>query len=514
MSICASGIVGGLGRSLRARTSAAEGSDARIRRRAGLGAGTRWLCALTLAVLLMALMGAQGPAAAGGFDSRKYAAIVIDADTDDVLFSRRADSQRYPASLTKMMTLYELFQALEAGQLSLNDTFEVSSHAAGQPPSRLGLGAGSRIKVEDAIRALVVQSANDVAVVVAEGLGGSERAFAQQMTEQARALGMTRTAYRNASGLPDPHQVTTARDLAILAHALLTDFPQYYSYFALETFTWGGHTYKSHNHLLGKVDGLDGMKTGYTRASGFNLVASATKNGRRLIAVVMGGPTAAVRDQHMKQLVQKNLTVLAQRGPLPDGILTAEIPTPRPKPILTASLEPPAAGETASASKAGASPVPRPGSKGNAIDAVAAYVEPRPNPARLVAQGSADGDEGGLGSLIAPPAMASTQDGQSAEEASQRWGIQIGAYMSPTAAETRLEEARGVLPKLLADTPWAVIPVSTDGAVFYRARFGPFTEDEAADACDALGPYGFKCFKVPPEDVAVLSAATPESAVP
>ncbi len=291
------------------------------------------------AFLLTTLASALSPAAAKGFDSSKYAAIVIEPESGDILFSRRADSQRYPASLTKLMTLYELFQALEAGQLSLNDSLPVSANAAGQPPSRLGLSAGSHIKVEDAILAVVVQSANDVAVAVAEALGGSERAFAQQMTEQARALGMTRTIYRNASGLPNPQQVTTARDLGILAQAMLTDFPQYYGYFATQTLTWGGHTYKTHNHLLGKVAGIDGMKTGYTRASGFNLVASATRDGHRLIAVVLGGPSAAARDQHMQQLVQQNLTVLAKRGSTDSERQIAEVPTPRPKPILTASLE-------------------------------------------------------------------------------------------------------------------------------------------------------------------------------
>jgi D-alanyl-D-alanine carboxypeptidase len=350
----------------------------------------------------------------------------------------------------------------------------------------------------------VVQSANDVAVVVAEALGGSERAFAQQMTEQARALGMTRTVYRNASGLPNPQQVTTARDLGILAQAMITDFPQYYGYFATQTMVWGGHTYKTHNHLLGKVDGIDGMKTGYTRASGFNLVASATRDGHRLIAVVLGGPSAAARDQHMQQLVQQNLTVLANRGPADGERQLAEVPTPRPKPILTASLDEPAA----AAAKRPGVPVPKP------IDAVAAYVTPQSDLSAVQAEGSSEEDTSGIGALIAPPALASTNSGDPAPDSSQRWGIQIGAYMSPAAAEERLEAARAAVPKLLADTPWAVIPVTTDGAVFYRARFGPFTEDEATEACDALGPHGFKCFKVPPEDVAALSTGSAESPRP
>jgi D-alanyl-D-alanine carboxypeptidase len=458
-------------------------------------------------IVLSALASTDGMAAKG-FDSSKYAAIVIEIETGDVLFSRRADSQRYPASLTKIMTLYELFQALEAGQLSLNDTLPVSANAARQPPSRLGLSAGSRIKVEDAILALVVQSANDVAVAVAEALGGSERGFAAQMTDQARALGMTRTVYRNASGLPNPGQVTTARDLAILCQALINDFPQYYGYFATETLSLGGHLYKTHNHLLGKVDGLDGIKTGYTRASGFNLAASASRDGRRLIAVVLGGPSVGERDQHMRQLVQENFTVLAKREPGATETLMAELPTPRPKPVLTASLETPAA------EAAPGLPAPKPGGFNNAIDAVAAYVTPQANPQAAQAQGSSEEDTSGIGALIAPPAMASTDAGAPARDAGDRWGIQIGAYMSPSAAESRLEDARAAVPKLLSNTPWAVIPVTTDGAVFYRARFGPFTEDEATNACDALGPHGFKCFKVPPEDIAALSTTNPEGSVP
>lgn len=457
--------------------------------------------------MLAALGASESRAATKNFDSAKYAAIVVDMATGDVLFSRRADSQRYPASLTKIMTLYMLFEALEAGRLSLTGSLPVSANAARQPPSRLGLPAGSKIKVEDAVLALVVQSANDIAVVVAEALGGSESAFARQMTEKARALGMTRTVYRNASGLPDPGQITTARDQAILAQAIITDFPQYYGYFATEAMQWAGHTYKSHNRLVGKVDGVDGIKTGYTRASGFNLVTSAVRDGHRLVAVVMGGPTAGERDQHMRELVLKHLTILAQRGPSSGETLLAEAPVPRPKPILTAALAEPQMAQTAALAWPG-TPAPKPESK--AIDAVAAYVAPRPNPTAWEAEGSGEetgGAGGGFGALIAPPALASAQSDRTAAEARPRWNIQIGAYMSPEAAEARLEDARAAVPKLLANTPWAVIPVATDGAVFYRARFGPFSEEEAGIACDALGPHGFKCFKVPPEDVAGLAPA-------
>ncbi|MHA7873439.1 MAG: D-alanyl-D-alanine carboxypeptidase family protein, partial [Hyphococcus sp.] len=202
----------------------------------------------------------------------KYAAYVMHADSGDVLFNRYSTSRRYPASLTKMMTLYLLFEELEAGNLSLDSKLTVSKRASGQPPSKLGLTTGSTIDVETAIQALVVKSANDVAVVVAEHIAGSEWRFAQKMTAKARALGMSRTTFRNASGLPNSKQVTTARDMAVLGRRVMQDFPQYFDYFATKKFTWNGKTYSTHNALVRNFEGADGIKTGYTRSSGFNLV--------------------------------------------------------------------------------------------------------------------------------------------------------------------------------------------------------------------------------------------------
>ncbi|KCZ49332.1 hypothetical protein HY3_01985 [Hyphomonas pacifica] len=236
--------------------------------------------------------------------AEKYASIVIDADTHEVLHARNADEPRYPASLTKVMTLYMLFDALKAGDVTLDERLTVSRHAASQPPSNLKLRTGSTITVRDAIGALVNKSANDVAAVVGERLGGTESRFAQLMTVKAESLGMQNTRFMNASGLPDTRQLTTARDLAILAEAMLENHADYYHYFSQRSFTWGGRDYKNHNDLLGKVDGVDGIKTGYTRASGFNLMASAKRDNRRVIAIMLGGNTSKSRNTHVEDLVE------------------------------------------------------------------------------------------------------------------------------------------------------------------------------------------------------------------
>ena len=231
----------------------------------------------------------------------RYAGIVVDAESHEILYAENADERRYPASLTKMMTLYMLFEALDGRTMSLGQPLPVSSHAASMPATKLWLKPGDSIPVEKAIQALVVRSANDVAVVVAESLGGSESHFADMMTRKARSLGMNNTTFRNASGLPNSGQVTTARDMVILARRLMLDFPQYYPYFSLTEFTWRGTRHTGHNRLLTKYPGTDGLKTGFIRASGFNVATSATRNGRRMVAVVMGGYTAASRDEQKEE---------------------------------------------------------------------------------------------------------------------------------------------------------------------------------------------------------------------
>lgn len=265
----------------------------------------RWLFLVT-ALTLLCVFGPTSQAAAA-----KYASMVIDADTGRILHAANADARKYPASLTKMMTLYMLFDALDRRKLSLNTKLRTSAHAAAQSPSKLNLKVGESITVKNAILALTTKSANDVAVVVAEAIGGSEAAFARMMTKRARALGMTRTTFRNASGLPNKGQRSTARDMAILALALLRHFPHHYRYFSTRKFTYKGKTYSNHNRLLGTYPGVDGIKTGYIRASGFNLVATSKRNGRRVIAVMFGGKTAAKRNAKVAELLNDGFRKLA-----------------------------------------------------------------------------------------------------------------------------------------------------------------------------------------------------------
>jgi D-alanyl-D-alanine carboxypeptidase len=231
------------------------------------------------------------------------ASIVIDGTSGAVLQASNPNIRCHPASLTKVMTLYLLFEHLEAGELHLGDLLRVSEHASEQAPSKLDLKPGQTITVEDAIQGIVTKSANDAAVVVAENLGDTEKNFAKLMTQQARALGMTNTTYVNASGLPDDGQVTTAKDQALLGRAIQERFPRYYKYFSTEAFVYRGETMRNHNHLLGAVEGVDGIKTGYTQTSGFNLMTSVHPDGHHIIAVILGGKSSSERDLHMRKLI-------------------------------------------------------------------------------------------------------------------------------------------------------------------------------------------------------------------
>ena len=239
--------------------------------------------------------------------SPQFASIIVDANSGATLQSTSPDGIRHPASLTKVMTLYLLFERMEANKMNLDTEMPVSEHASEQDPTKLGLRPGSTLRVEDAIKGVVTKSANDAAVVIAEAIGGDESDFARMMTRKARALGMTRTVYVNASGLPADEQNTTARDQAILARAIQDRFPKYYRYFATEAFNFHGHTVHGHNHLLGSVEGVDGIKTGYTRASGFNLITNLRRGNRHLVGVVMGGRSGGSRDAIMRNLLAENL---------------------------------------------------------------------------------------------------------------------------------------------------------------------------------------------------------------
>jgi len=280
--------------------------------------------------------------------SPPFASIVVDGNSGSVLQAASPDALRHPASLTKVMTLYLLFERLESGRIKLDSALKISEHASEQAPTKLGLKPGQTISVEDAIKGIVTKSANDAAVAVAENLGGDEDSFAKLMTQKAHALGMAHTIYVNASGLPDDDQVTTARDQAVLGRAIQERFPRYYRYFSTESFVYHGEAMRNHNHLLGAVDGVDGIKTGFTRASGFNLLTSLHRDGRYLVAVVMGGPSSSERDERMRELISAHIKEAAMRRTAPMIAEAAErrveawakSPATRTDRTATASVEP------------------------------------------------------------------------------------------------------------------------------------------------------------------------------
>ena len=275
----------------------------------GAPGGLRWgVCGLVAVIFALA----SHPSRAA-----PYADIVMDGNSGNVLHETNADAKRHPASLTKIMTLYLLFEQLEAGKLKLDSQLNVSKEAAGQSPTKLGLKPGSTLRVEDAIKGIVTRSANDAAVVIAEAIAGNEDDFAKLMTRKAHALGMTRSVYKNASGLPNDEQITTARDQALLGRAIQERFPRYYKYFSTRSFTFHGESISNHNHLLGRVEGVDGIKTGYIEASGFNLVTSVHRGNRYLVAVVLGGSSAGSRDAHMRELINDKISHAATKRSAP-----------------------------------------------------------------------------------------------------------------------------------------------------------------------------------------------------
>jgi D-alanyl-D-alanine carboxypeptidase len=395
-----------------------------------------------------------------------YADIVIDASSGEVLHARNADVQNYPASLTKMMTLYLLFDSLEKGKLKLDDGLYVSSHAEAQPATKLGLNAGDTIKVEKAILAIIIQSANDAAVVVGEAIGGTEDNFADLMTKKARALGMTNTNFENASGLPDTRQHTTARDLAVLARALMTDFPQYYHYFSVTKFVWGGRTIKTHNRLMVAYDGADGLKTGYIRASGFNLVTSAIRNNTRVIGVVLGGKSPSARDQQMAKLLDGGFAEMAMadngrdRNTVVPGVKPADLG------VAIASLD----DQTDTNAMVEAANMPE-----TAITAA--------ETASATGEGDVDTGDTGEGSNAAVP-----PDGG--------WGVQVGAFLkyapAKLAATNAQREYRG-----LVDAHILVDESKThSGATMYRSRLIGLTQADAETACKGLRKLGTACLVV------------------
>jgi len=290
--------------------------------------------------------------------SPPYSAIVVDANSGKTLHEASADGLRHPASLTKIMTLYLLFERLESGKMKLNSSMPVSERASVQAPTKLGLRPGQNLEVEDAIRGLVTKSANDAAVVVAEAIAGTEDDFAALMTSKARALGMNRTTYRNASGLPNDEQITTARDQALLGRAIQERFPRYYRYFSTPSFTYRGEAMRNHNRLLGRVEGVDGIKTGYTRASGFNLVTSVTRDNRHIVAVVLGGSSASSRDARMRDLIASYVADASNRRTTTTQVAEAVAPAEPRVPARPTQVA--AAGGAYALASASSTPTPAP----------------------------------------------------------------------------------------------------------------------------------------------------------
>lgn len=372
-----------------------------------------------------------------------YSAIVIDADTGRVLHAHEADTPRYPASLTKMMTLYMAFDALKDGRLRLEQRIPVSPHAATQAPSAIGLSPGQTLTVKDAILAAVTKSANDATVALGEAIaGGNEAVFADMMTRRARALGMTSTTFKNASGLPNPAQKTTARDMSVLALALLKNHRNYYAYFQTPEFEWNDKVFNNHNHLLKRYEGVDGIKTGFIRASGFNLVASAKRDGHRVIGVVFGGSSVVARDNQMIKLLD------AAFDRIENGDLNAPVMADAGKPDRHFGL-------ISSAEAATAAPTPAKAKKGK--KAVAA----------------------------ATPAKGNGE-----------WAVQLGAFRQAAAAEKLVAKARGKLPSA---EPLVDAVDAGNKVTLYRARLTGLTQADARQACEQLKREKMTCSVVSPD---------------
>ncbi len=495
----------------------------------------RLLAILSVAVTIVLVDSVNADAEAA---NPKYAGIVVDAKTGNVLYSENADRLQYPASLTKMMTLYMTFEALEQGRIRLDTPVPFSAHAAAQAPTKLGVRAGGTITVEQGILGLVTLSANDAATALGEMLGGgSEDRFAQLMTAKAHALGMTRTTYRNANGLPNTAQMTTARDQARLGIALRQHFPQYYGYFSTRAFKFGSRTIRSHNRLVGSVRGVDGIKTGYTRAAGFNLVSSVQVDGKSIVGVVLGGASTPARDAQMRNLIASYLpkassrggssALIAQAAPAPAMIETPAPVQPKkaqqqvaktitaaqpPVSAAAADLSLPHKGplpdaryqvaetEVAYAETAApksdnplvAQPMPAPTKvKTMAFKQQASVAVPTPAPAYMPPeQGDTSVDNVTTASTTpSPTRAASTSNGPTG------WVVQVGVSPNRQMAMDLLESAKSKGGKALASAKPFAVAYAAGGDQLYRARFGGFDDQrDAVNACKALKKAGIKCW--------------------
>ncbi|CUX16849.1 D-alanyl-D-alanine carboxypeptidase [Agrobacterium tumefaciens] len=443
----------------------------------------------------------------------KYAGIVIDAKTGKVLYGEDPDGLRYPASLTKMMTLYLTFEALNTGRISLDSKVPVSANAAKEPPSKLGVRAGGSITVEQAILALVTRSANDMATALGEYLGGSEDRFARMMTAKARALGMTRTTYRNANGLPNTAQMTTARDQARLGIALRQHYPQYYGYFSTRTFNFGKQVIGNHNRLVGTVRGVDGIKTGYTRAAGSNLATSAQLDGRSIVAVVLGGRSSAARDATMRKLVATYLPQASRGGN--SNLIAQTRSAPVEEPVAVAAAVPSVAVAATAAGLPNSGPVPQTryeeapvtafaGSSSNAaVKAMEAATWQKGKdpinqapvaPDRKLITNSTKVDN--IVTASTAPSVSSAPSVSARAEVSQGgWVIQIGASPDENSARGLLQSAQEKGGAALRSAKPFTVAFSKDGSQIYRARFGGFDGQNAAvNACNALKKKGVSCW--------------------
>lgn len=495
---------------------------------------------VTVAMLRFAFLALLATMAAGIFAGTamanpKFAAVTVDARNGKLLYAEEADSIRHPASLTKMMTLYILFQVLQQGRISLNSPIRISARATGMAPSKLGVRAGETITVETAIRALVVKSANDVAAAVAENIGGTEKDFAVRMTRTARAIGMSRTVFVNASGLPNPNQITTARDMATLGLRLMRDFPQYYPYFRTQSFVFQGRTIRGHNRLLGSYQGTDGIKTGYIAASGFNLVTSVRRGDQRLVGVVLGGKTGASRDAYMKSMLTKYFpqatngkTIAAYAGSAKGAVAINETESAaassddaaQPKQAARKEAagkrlskwknkasenevassgaedeEPSEQGDTADGSLAdlaAQASQPAGGSQPAVGDQLAeasqqAAAVPVPEQVQVVPQPTPDAGKA--------PFQVKTPEEQLADKAQVAsivppedagWTINLGDYATKNDAQAVLQLLRKRTPETVEGRTAQTVMIEKNGKVTYRARFTGFDEAAAATACKAI----------------------------
>ncbi|HEX2526414.1 MAG TPA: D-alanyl-D-alanine carboxypeptidase [Geminicoccus sp.] len=401
--------------------------------------------------LVMGLLMA-GQAEAGRDAGQRYAAVVVDHASGDVLVGEEQNSLRHPASLTKMMTVYLAFEAVRAGKVTLDTKLPVSARAAARPPSKLGLRSGTSITLDNAVMALLTKSANDAASVVAEGLAGSEDAFARQMTEKARLLGMKKSRFKNASGLPDAEQVTTARDMATLAQRLIDDFPEYYPYFSRAEFKYAGRTIRNHNWLLGRYPGTDGLKTGYINASGYNLVASSVRGGRRLIAVVLGGKTARARDRQVMRLLDDGFASVQIARAMPElGIASANRAATVAKPVLVASA--------------------------------------------AKAKGRVTRTETVQGDAKATAADDGADSKVAAKTKGARYAVQVGGYSTEKAARRHVRKVASEVGKKLRGKP-TVIASSSKGKKIFLARLLGYDQSKAKSACKAIKRQGHDCLVV------------------